>query len=153
MTPEQRLIELGLELPPTTRPRGSFEPWVIEGNWLYLSGKGDPLRGEIAVTPKVGHDISTARAREHARLVGLQLIAIMKEALGDLSRVKRIVKVLGMVNAVADFTEHTEVVNGCSDLFLQVFGSAGEHARSAVGVSSLPKGFAVEIEAVIALKG
>lgn len=152
LTPEQRLQQLGLVLPPITPPRGSFDAWVRDGNTLYLSGKGSPLRGELATIPKVGRDISAEQARLHAHEVGLQLIATMKDALGELSRVRRVLKLLGMVNAMPDFTGHTEVINGCSDLLVQVFGDAGRHARSAVGVSSLPRGFAVEIEAIVALQ-
>ena len=100
----------------------------------------------------MGREISTDEARQHARDVGLHLIATMQAALGDLSRVRRVVKLLGMVNAVPDFMQHTEVINGCSDLLVEVFGDAGRHARSAVGVGSLPRGFAVEIEAVVSIK-
>lgn len=152
MTPEQRLHELGLVLPAVTPPRGNFDAFVIEGNLLYLSGKGSPMRQEIDVVPKVGREIGVDEARAHAREVGLHLIATMKAALGDLSRMRRVVKLLGMVNATPDFMHHTEVVNGCSDLLAEVFGERGRHARSAVGVGSLPRGFAVEIEAIVAFE-
>ena len=152
MTPEQRLQQLGLVLPTVSTPRGNFDAYVLDGHTLYLSGKGSPLRNDMAVVPKVGSEISTDEARQHARDVGLHLIATMQAALGDLSRVRRVVKVLGMVNAVPDFMQHTEVINGCSDLLVEVFGDAGRHARSAVGVGSLPRGFAVEIEAVVSIK-
>ena len=152
MTPEQRLQQLGLVLPTVSTPRGNFDAYVLDGHTLYLSGKGSPLRNDMAVVPKVGCEISTDEARQHARDVGLHLIATMQAALGDLSRVRRVVKVLGMVNAVPDFMQHTEVINGCSDLLVEVFGDAGRHARSAVGVGSLPRGFAVEIEAVVSIK-
>ena len=151
-TPEQRLQQLGLVLPTVSVPRGNFDAYVLDGHTLYLSGKGSPLRNDMAVVPKVGREISTDEARQHARDVGLHLIATMRAALGDLSRVRRVVKVLGMVNAVPDFMQHTEVINGCSDLLVEVFGDAGRHARSAVGVGSLPRGFAVEIEAVVSIK-
>lgn len=152
MSPEQRLAELGLALPTVTAPRGNFDAWVLDGRTLYLSGKGSPLRGDMDNVPKVGREISPTQAREHAREVGLHLIATMQQALGDLSRVQRVVKVLGMVNATPDFMQHTEVINGCSDLLVEVFGDAGRHARSAVGVGSLPRGFAVEIEAIVTVK-
>lgn len=152
MTPEQRLAQLGLTLPAVAPPRGTFDAWVLDGSTLYLSGKGWPMRADMALVPKVGREISAGEARAHAQEVGLNLIATMKEALGELSRVRRVVKVLGMVNAVPDFMQHTEVINGCSDLFVQVFGDAGRHARSAVGVGSLPRGFAVEIEAIVSVK-
>lgn len=150
--PEQRLQQLGLVLPAVTAPRGNFDAYVLDGNTLYLSGKGAPAREDMATVPKVGREISATEARDHAREVGLHLIATMKAALGDLSRVRRVVKVLGMVNATPNFMQHTEVINGCSDLLVEVFGDAGRHARSAVGVGSLPRGFAVEIEAVVSVK-
>lgn len=149
---EKRLQQLGLVLPAVTAPRGNFDAYVLDGNTLYLSGKGAPAREDMATVPKVGREISATEARDHAREVGLHLIATMKAALGDLSRVRRVVKVLGMVNATPDFMQHTEVINGCSDLLVEVFGDAGRHARSAVGVGSLPRGFAVEIEAVVSVK-
>jgi len=108
-----------------------------------------PLREAGDHVPKVGAELSVEQAQTHAREVGLYLLAQIKEALGSLDRVKQVVKVFGMVNAVPDFTSHTEVINGCSDLLVAVLGECGEHARSAIGVGSLPKGFAVEIEAVI----
>jgi enamine deaminase RidA (YjgF/YER057c/UK114 family) len=116
---------------------------------LYLSGKGAPLREDGAPVPKVGREITVEQASAYAREVGLYLLATLGEALGGFERVQRVVKVFGMVNAHPDFTSHTEVINGCSDLFVAVLGERGEHARSAIGVGSLPKGFAVEIEAVV----
>ncbi len=151
-TPEQRLQALGLVLPPITPPRGSFRPYMIVGNMLYLSGKGAPLREEGLPVPKVGAAVSIAEAKAHAQEVGLYLLALIRQALGDLGRVRQVVKVFGMVNAVPDFTGHTEVINGCSDLLVAVLGERGEHARSAIGVGSLPRGFAVEIEAVVAFE-
>ncbi|QPF72226.1 RidA family protein [Roseateles sp. DAIF2] len=147
-TAEERLQALGLSLPPITPPRGSFRPYIVSGSTLYLSGKGAPLREENGLPiPKVGREVSIEQA--HAREVALHLLALTRQALGDLGRVRRVVKVFGMVNADPDFTGHTEVINGCSDLLVAVLGERGEHARSAIGVGSLPKGFAVEIEAVI----
>lgn len=146
---EERLHALGLELPTITKPRGSFRPYVISGSMLYLSGKGAPLREDGSPVPKVGAEVTTEQARAHAQEVGLYLLALIKEALGDFERVRRVVKVFGMVNAHPHFTAHTEVINGCSDLLVAVLGERGEHARSAIGVGSLPKGFAVEIEAVV----
>lgn len=151
-TPEQRLQALGLALPPITPPRGSFRPYMIVGNMLYLSGKGAPLREEGLPVPKVGAEVSIAEAKAHAQEVGLYLLALTRQALGDLGRVRQVVKLFGMVNAVPDFTGHTEVINGCSDLLVAVLGERGEHARSAIGVGSLPRGFAVEIEAVVAFE-
>jgi enamine deaminase RidA (YjgF/YER057c/UK114 family) len=151
MTPsvEQRLAELGIALPSLVAPRGNFASFTRCGKTIYLSGKGAPLREAGQPVPKVGAEVSVAEAREHARQVAIYLLAVMKEALGEFAHLRQVVKVLGMVNAAPDFTEHTEVVNGASDLLVQVLGDRGVHARSAIGVSSLPRGFAVEIEAII----
>jgi enamine deaminase RidA (YjgF/YER057c/UK114 family) len=146
---EQRLRSLGIELPVIIQPRGNFRPYVIAGSMLYLSGKGAPLREDGRPVPKVGREVTVEQARAHAQEVGLYLLALVREALGGFERVRRVVKVFGMVNAHPDFTGHTEVINGCSDLFVAVLGERGEHARSAIGVGSLPKGFAVEIEAIV----
>lgn len=145
---EQRLLELGLKLPEVTKPRGNFKPYVIAGSMLYLSGKGAPARPGCTTVPKVGAGVSISEARSHAQDIALYLLAVMKEAVGDFSRIKQMIKVYGMVNATSDFTNHTEVINGCSDLLVLALGTKGEHARSAVGVESLPLGFAVEIEAI-----
>jgi enamine deaminase RidA (YjgF/YER057c/UK114 family) len=151
MTPnvEERLLALGLRLPIIVPPRGNFRPYVIAGSLLYLSGKGAPLRSDGAPVPKVGAEVTVEQARAHAQEVGLYLLALIGQALGGFDRVRRVIKVFGMVNAVPDFTSHTEVINGCSDLLVAVLGERGEHARSAIGVASLPKGFAVEIEAIV----
>jgi enamine deaminase RidA (YjgF/YER057c/UK114 family) len=146
---EERLRSLGLTLPAVTTPRGNFQPYVISGSMLYLSGKGAPLREDGPPVPKVGREVSVEQGRAHAQEVALHLLATIKEALGGFDRVERVVKVFGMVNAHPDFTSHTEVINGCSDLLVAVLGEKGAHARSAIGVGSLPKGFAVEIEAVV----
>ena len=150
MTPEQKLAQLGITLPAEGPPGGNYENFVITGNLLFLAGKGWPMRAAgINPVPKVGREISIEEGYADARTVGIALIGAMKKALGDLSRVKRVVKVLGMVNAVPDFTEQPKVINGCSDLFVEVFGDRGRHARSAVGLDSLPRGFSVEIEAIV----
>lgn len=150
MTPEQKLEQLGIKLEAPGVPGGNYVPYVITGNLLFLSGKGWPVRdASVQPVPKVGCEISLEDAYKDARTVGIGLIGVMKDALGDLSRVKRVVKVLGMVNAVPDFTQQPQVINGCSDLFVEVFGDKGRHARSAVGMGSLPRGFSVEIEAVV----
>ncbi len=119
---------------------------------LYLSGQGTREADGRMRTGKVGAEISTEAAYDDARLVGINLIAVMHEALGDLSRVKQVVKLLGMVNAAPEFRDHPKVINGCSDLINAVFGEAGRHARSAVGFGSLPGNITVEIEAIVALK-
>ena len=150
MTPEQKLVRLGITLPPPAPAGGTYEPFVITGNLLFLAGKGWPVRDAKArPIPKVGREISLEEAYADARTVGVGLIGVMKIALGELSRVKQVVKVLGMVNADPEFTNHPGVVNGCSDLFVEVFGDRGRHARSAVGMASLPRGFSVEIEAIV----
>jgi enamine deaminase RidA (YjgF/YER057c/UK114 family) len=146
---EQRLAELGLELP---RPPAAFANYVTfatAGAFGYTSGHG-PVRPDGSfVTGKVGLDLDVAAGREAARLTGLGLLATLRSELGTLDRVARVVKVLGMVNCAPDFADHPAVINGCSDLLVEVFGDAGRHARSAVGVTSLPLGTTVEIEAVV----
>jgi enamine deaminase RidA (YjgF/YER057c/UK114 family) len=149
--PYARLRELGISLPEAPAPIANFVTHVQEGNLLFLSGQGPQKPDGSLHTGKVGADISAQEAYEHAKLTGINLIAVMHDALGDLSRVKRIVKLLGMVNATPDFEEHPRVINGCSDLMMAVFGEAGRHARSAVGFGSLPNNITVEIEAIVAL--
>lgn len=146
---EARLAELGITLPTVGPPMGTYVHAVQTGNLLYLAGKGPHTTDGAMPAGKVGADVSVEEAYRHARSVGLTLIAVLKETLGDLDRVKQIVKVLGMVNAAPDFGEQPSVINGCSDLFVEVFGDAGKHARSAVGMGSLPKGITVEIEAIV----
>ena len=153
MSVEQRLKELGITLPPLGGPLGNYVHAKRAGNLLYLSGKGPQSADGGMPKGKLGAGMSVDEGYRHARQVGLVLIAAMKDALGgDLDRVEGIVKVLGMVNAAPDFEDHPRVVNGCSDLFVEVFGEAGRHARSAVGMSSLPAGIPVEIEVIVAVK-
>lgn len=149
MKTEQRLKELGIELTAPTQPMANYVNAVRTGNLLYLAGKGPGLPGKALPTGKVGRDFTVEQAYVHARETGLSLIAVMKAELGDLDRVKRIVKVLGMVNAIPEFGRQPEVINGCSDLMVEVFGDRGKHARSAVGVGSLPRGIPVEIEVIV----
>jgi len=153
MIVDQRLKELGITLPAVGAPLGNYVHAKRVGNLLYLSGKGpEGADGEVP-KGKLGADMSIDEGYRHARQVGLVLIAAMREALGsDLDRVQDIVKVLGMVNAAPDFEDHPKVVNGCSDLFVEIFGERGRHARSAVGMSSLPGGIPVEIEVILAVK-
>ncbi len=146
---EQRLAALGIELPPVPPPGGNYVHAVRTGNLLFLAGKGPWNPDGTMPTGKVGRDVTVEEAYQHARSVGLVLLAVLKQELGDLDRVKRIVKVLGMVNAVPEFDRHPEVINGCSDLFVEVFGERGRHARSAVGMGSLPRNITVEIEAIV----
>jgi enamine deaminase RidA (YjgF/YER057c/UK114 family) len=149
-TPYDRLRTLGIVLPPPPPPIANFVTHVAEGNLLFLSGQGPSESDGRLCTGKVGDDVSVEDAYRHARLTGINLVAVMHEALGDLGRVTRIVKLLGMVNATPEFSDHPAVINGCSDLFNAVFGEKGVHARSAVGFASLPNRITVEIEAVIA---
>ena len=148
MSIDARLKELKIELPPVPKPAGTYVHAVRTGNLLFLAGKGPYNPDGSVPTGKVGRDVSVEEAVKHARSVGLTLIAAMKEALGSLDRVKRVVKVLGMVNAAPEFGDQPKVINGCSDLFVEVFGEKGRHARSAVGMGSLPGGITVEIEAI-----
>jgi len=153
MSIEQRLKELNITLAPVGKPMGSYVHAKRAGNLLYLSGKGPLYSDGKMPKGKLGAGMSVEEGYRHARQVGLVLIAAMKEALGgDLDRVADIVKVLGMVNAAPDFENHPKVINGCSDLFVEVFGEHGRHARSAVGMSSLPAGIPVEIEVIVAVK-
>ena len=146
---DDRLRELGIELPPTPAPVANYVPSVVTGNLLFLAGQGPRIAGNNFQRGVVGADVSEAEAYHHARLVGLQLLSAAKAALGSLDRVSRVVKLLGMVNAAPGFRRHPQVINGCSDLFVQVFGDAGRHARSAVGMGSLPENITVEIEAIM----
>ena len=150
MKPEEKLKQLGIDLGRVSAPVANYDNAVRVGNLLYLAGKG-PRADASGHRPigKVGRDFSVEQGYQHARSVGLDLIAVMKTELGSLDRVKRIVKVLGMVNAVPEFADHPKVINGCSDLFVEVFGEAGKHARSAVGMGSLPMGIPVEIECIV----
>jgi enamine deaminase RidA (YjgF/YER057c/UK114 family) len=138
-----RLIEIEASLPPVPQVGGNYVHAVRTGNLLFLAGKG------VHVTGKVGADFTREQAYQFARETGLILLAVMKQELGTLQRVKRVVKVLGMVNSTPDFFDHPFVINGCSDLFVEVFGEDGRHARSAVGMGSLPLGIPVEIEAIV----
>jgi enamine deaminase RidA (YjgF/YER057c/UK114 family) len=143
MSVEARLQELGITLPTVGAPMGNYVHAVRTGNLLFLSGKGPRSQG------KVGSSVTVEKAYDDAREVGLMLLAVMKEAAGSLDKVTRIVKVLGMVNAVPDFGQQPQVINGCSDLFVEVFGENGRHARSAVGMGSLPNNITVEIEVIV----
>jgi len=152
MTIEQRLKELNITLPRVGSPLGNYVHARRAGNLLYLSGKGPENADGTMPRGKLGAGVSIDEGYRHARQIGLVLIAAIKDELGDLDRVEGIVKVLGMVNAAPDFEDHPKVVNGCSDLFVEIFGEAGRHARSAVGMSSLPAGIPVEIEVIVAVK-
>ena len=149
MTPEQKLKELKIDLGPVSAPIANYVNAVRTGNLLFLAGKGPRDEQGRRPTGKVGREYSVEQAYQHARSVGLDLLAVMRAELGSLDKVKRVVKVLGMVNAVPEFQDHPRVINGCSDLFVQVLGERGKHARSAVGMGSLPLGIPVEIECIV----
>jgi enamine deaminase RidA (YjgF/YER057c/UK114 family) len=152
MGAEARIKELGITLPSPAKPMGNYVPGVRVGNLLFLSGHG-PIRveGQPLTRGKVGRDMSTEDAYKVAREVGLNLLGSARAVLGSLDKVKRVVKVLGMVNAVEAFGEQPKVINGFSDLMVEVFGENGRHARSAVGMGSLPAGIPVEIEMILEL--
>ena len=150
--PEARLAELGIELPTPSVPVANYVNAVTTGNLVFMAGKG-PSRPEGGyVTGKVGADLSIEEGYQAARLTGIAQLAALKAEVRDLNRVKRIVKVLGMVNAGPDFTQHPEVINGFSDLMVEVFGDRGKHARAAVGMVSLPRDIAVEIEMIVEIE-
>jgi enamine deaminase RidA (YjgF/YER057c/UK114 family) len=153
MTPEQRLEALGLTLPPVPTPVANYIPCRLAGNLLYISGQGPKRPDGTYRTGRLGRDISVEEAYQEARLTGLQLLAVAKAALGSLERIEAVLKLLGMVNAEPDFADHPKVINGCSDLLVDVLGEAGRHARSAVGMGSLPNRMAVEIEAILLVRG
>jgi len=149
MSAERRLRELGIDLGAVSSPVANYVNAVRAGNLLFLSGKGPRAVNGVRPRGKVGRDYTAEEAYLHARTVGLDLLAVMKAELGSLDRVKRVVKLLGMVNAVPEFEDHPKVINGCSDLLVEVLGEAGRHARSAVGMGSLPMGIPVEIECIV----
>jgi enamine deaminase RidA (YjgF/YER057c/UK114 family) len=152
MTPESRLAELKLELPPAPKPVAVYKPLVICGNLAYVSGHGPLKPDKSLITGRVGADLDLAAGKNAARQVGLAILATLRSQLGSLDRAKRLIKVLGMVNSTPDFKDHPAVINGCSELFAEIWGSEnGIGARSAVGMGSLPGNIAVEIEAIFEL--
>lgn len=142
----RRLDALGVQLPAPPTPVANFDTHVQIGDLIFLSGQGPVLADGSMHRGRVSVDVSVEEAREHARLVGINLLAVLHRAIGDLNRVERFVKLLGFVNAPPQFQDHPKVIDGCSDFLAEVFGEAGRHARSAVGMSSLPFGISVEIE-------
>lgn len=152
-TPEDRLAAMGIELFPARKPLANYVPVVRTGNLLFLSGTGPfGVDGKV-IQGKVGQDLTLEEGVAAARLTAIRQISVLKAELGDLSKVKRIVKVLGMVNCTEDFTQQPTVINGFSDLMVEVFGESGKHARSAVGMYALPLNMAVEIELIVEIKG
>lgn len=148
MTPEEKLKSMGLVLPNVPTPVANYVPFKVDGRTIYCSGQGPRKPDGSLHTGKVGRDVTVEQAYEHAKLIGLGLLAAARMAAGDLAKVE-VLKVLGMVNGVPEFGDQPKVINGCSDLFVAVLGDRGRHARSAVGMGSLPGGMTVEIEAVM----
>jgi len=152
MTPETRLAELRLELPPAPQPVAVYKPLVVVDRLAYVSGHGPVRSDKTLITGVVGRDLSLEEGKAAARQVGLAILATLRERLGSLDKVKRLIKVLGMVNTAPDFYDHPKVINGCSELFAEIWGPEnGVGARSAVGMGPLPGNIAVEIEAIFEL--
>ena len=147
---EEKIKALGLQLPAASKPIANYLKFVRSGNLIFLAGHGPTKADGTNITGKVGKDLTIEQGYEAAKITALSLIATLKDALGgDLSKVKRIVKVNGYVNCLPDFTEQPKVVNGCSDLLVQIFGDKGKHARAAMGMVALPSNIAVEIEMIV----
>lgn len=153
MNPEARLTELRLELPPAPKPIAVYRPMVIVGQLAFVSGHGPLKLDKSLITGRVGADLDLEEGKAAARQVGLAILATLRAELGSLNRVQRVIKILGMVNCTPDFQQHPAVINGCSELFADVFGpEAGIGSRSAVGMGSLPGNIAVEIEATFEIQ-
>lgn len=149
-TVDEKIKQMGLELPPVSKPIANYVKYVRTGNLIFLAGHGPTKTDGTTVTGKVPQERSIEQGYEAARITALSLIATLKDALGgDVSKVKRIVKVNGYVNCLPDFTEHPKVINGCSDLLVALFGDKGKHARAAMGMVALPNNMTVEIEMIV----
>ena len=149
---ENRLEEIGIELPPPVKPVANYVTTVQTGNLVFTSGHGPVnMSGELE-KGQLGTDMTIEEGYQSARLVGLGLISTLKDTLGDLDRIKRVIKVVGFVNSTPDFLDHPKIVNGVSDLFVEVFGDKGKHARSAVGMVQLPGGIPVEVEVIVEIE-
>ena len=147
---DKRLAELGIILPEAAKPVANYVPWVRTGNLVFISGQGPIEGGKVLYPGTLGKDVSLEDGAKSARLCAINVLAQIKDAVGgDLDKVKRVVKLLGFVNATADFKDHPKVINGASDLMVEVFGDKGRHARSAVASPSLPMGISTEVEAII----
>jgi enamine deaminase RidA (YjgF/YER057c/UK114 family) len=151
-SPHTRLSALGLTLPQPMQPVATYVPWTITGDLLFIAGQGPVENGEIRHTGRLGADVTVEEGYAAARLTGLNLLSQANAALGSLDRVARAVKLGGFVQATPDFTEHPRVVNGASDLMVEIFGDTGKHARFAVGASSLPFNTCVEVDAIFAIR-
>jgi enamine deaminase RidA (YjgF/YER057c/UK114 family) len=152
MSAEARLKQLGIVLPQVPTPMANYLPYRVAGNLLFLAGQGPRDDKGNSLSGKVGADVSVEEAYRRARQIGLQLLSTARAALGTLDKVDTVVKMLCMINAVPEFKDHPKVANGMSDLFVEVFGDNGKHARSAVGMGSLPNQISVEIEGIFSIK-
>lgn len=152
MAVEARIRNLGLTIPEPPRPVGAYVPYVITGSYVFIAGEGATVNDEFVYTGKVGRDLTLREGYEAARIAGLNCLASLNAALGNLNRVGRIVKVVGYVNSIPAFTEHPKVINGASELFLSIFQEKGQHVRVAIGVSGLPGDSAVEVSLIAKLK-
>lgn len=150
---DEKLKTLGIVLPTPMKPVGNYVPWVKSGDLVYISGQGAVVEGKVQYPGKLGDTVSLADGAASAKLTCINILAQLRDAAeGDLSKVKRIVKLVGFVASTPEFTDQPKVINGASDLMVEVFGDKGRHARSAVGVPSLPMNLSVEIEAVVELE-
>jgi enamine deaminase RidA (YjgF/YER057c/UK114 family) len=149
MQVEARLKEMGIELPPAVTPVANYVPSVRTGNLVFLSGHGPFNEDGSLITGKVGSELTTEQGYEAARRVAIGLLGSLKAEIGDLEKVKQVVKLLGLVNCTADFVDPPKVINGASDFLVEVFGARGKHARSAIGTNALPMNIAVEIEMIV----
>ncbi len=151
-TPEQRFSQLGLKLPPAPAPMGVYKPFLVTGNYLYVSGHGPLLDDKTFIKGRIGKDLDQEKGKLAALQVGLTILSTIQTHIGSLDKVKRVIKVLGMVNCIPEFEKHPYIINGCSELFAKVWGDEnGIGVRSAVGMGSLPDNIPVEIEAVFEL--
>lgn len=146
---EDRLKEMGIALPPAVTPVANYVPAVRTGNLVFLSGHGPFKEDGSLITGKVGADLTAEQGYEAARRVAIGLLGSLKAIIGDLDKVRRVVKLLGLVNCKPDFTDQPKIINGASDFLVEVFGDKGKHARSAVGTNALPMNIAVEIEMIV----
>lgn len=152
LTPDERFTQLNLTLPPAPTPLGVYKPLLITGSFVYVSGHGTVKEDKSLIIGRIGKDLTADEGKLAARQVGLAILATLKENLGSLSRIRRVIKVFGMVNCTADFERHPYIINGCSELFAHVWGTEnGIGVRSAVGMGSLPDNIPVEIEAIFEL--
>ncbi len=152
-TPDENFDALHLQLPPAPAPKGVYKPCLVVGDFIYVSGHGPYLPDDSLMTGRIGSEVDMMFGKQAAQQTGLAILSTLKASLGSLNKIKRVVKVLGMVNCVADFQEHPKVINGCSELFAKIWGEEhGVGVRSAVGMGSLPGNISVEIEALFELE-